>query len=84
MALTPEQRTLRARTAALARWAKEPPQMSAAQAGLRAKFEAEADPDGALEPAERKRRGECLRRAHMVRMSLRSSRIRAARKAAAS
>lgn len=77
--LTPEQLSLRGRIGALARWAKEDPQANAArgQAGLLAKFEREVDPDGQLPAAERRRRAECARRAHMARLALKSSRARA-------
>jgi hypothetical protein len=50
---------------------------------LLAKFEAEADPDGRLPDEERRRRAEHLRKAHMARMALASSRARAARKGGA-
>lgn len=78
MALTPEQRTQRARLAALTRWSREDPSTNAArgQAGLLARFEREVDPNGELAPAERLRRAEAARRAHMVRLAFRSSRIR--------
>jgi hypothetical protein len=38
-----------------------------------AKFEREADPDGTLDPAERKRRARHLLQAHMVRLAMRSA-----------
>lgn len=78
MSMTPEQRSQRARLAALSRWANENPAANAArgQAGLLAKFEREVDPDGVLAPTERTRRAEAARRAHMVRLSFRSSRNR--------
>ncbi|HET9255759.1 MAG TPA: hypothetical protein VFO16_11215 [Pseudonocardiaceae bacterium] len=47
-----------------------------------ARFEREADPDGVLEPAERARRAQAARRAHMQRLALASSKARHARKAA--
>ncbi|MGH3762078.1 hypothetical protein [Actinophytocola sp.] len=79
MALTPEQRSQRARLAALTRWAKENPAATAArgQAGLLARFEREVDPNNELAPAERTRRAECARKAHMARLALKSSRARA-------
>jgi len=84
MPLSPEQRSMRARVAALTRWSKEDPQHTAnrGQAGLLARFEREVDPDGKLAPAERRRRAEALRRAHMARLALRSSQARSARAAA--
>lgn len=84
MALTPEQRKLRAEIAAHARWSQEDPTDTAirAQAGLLARFEREVDPDNTLDPTERTRRAEHARRAHMKRLALRSSRVRARRAAA--
>ena len=83
MSLTPQQRRLRAQVAAHVQWASEPDRSArtkAARDGLLAKFEAEADPDGRLPAEERRRRAEHLRKAHMARMALASSRARAARK----
>ena len=81
MPLTREQRTLRARVAAHARWSKEDPAANAArgQAGLLARFEREVDPDGSLPPAERERRAQSAYRAHMGRLALASSKARARR-----
>lgn len=78
MSLTPEQRRLRAQLAANVRWSREDPSVNArrAQAGLVARFEREVDPDGTLPPAERARRVECARKAHMQRLALASSRAR--------
>lgn len=81
--LNPEQRRQRARLAALTRWSKEDPQLSAvrAQAGLLARFRREiaaTHPD--LPPAELDRRAEAARRAHMTRLAFVSSKARAARK----
>jgi hypothetical protein len=77
--LTPEQRILRARKAALDRWSREDPAANAArgQAGLIARFEREAreaDPDAP--GAEIARRAHCAYRAHMTALALRSSRAR--------
>lgn len=83
MALTPEQRTIRARIAAHTRWSREDPAATAAraQAGLMDKFRREVDPNNELPEAERERRAEAARRAHMQRLALASSKARAARKA---
>jgi hypothetical protein len=83
MPLTPEQRRLRAQAAAHARWAKESAvrQAQLGQNGLIEKFARDVDPDGVLDEKERYRRAESARRAHMLRMSLASSKARAARKA---
>lgn len=82
MALTPEQRTQRARIAALARWSKENPVEAAAkgQTGLLAKFLREVDPDEKLPETERYRRAEAARQAHMARLAFASSKARAARR----
>jgi hypothetical protein len=76
--LTPGQRSIRARIAAHARWAKEDPRATAerGQAGLLARFEREVDPDSQLPPAERRRRAESRRREHMARLGLASSKAR--------
>ncbi len=47
-----------------------------ARAGLRARFEREADPDGSLPEAERARRADLLFRAHMLRLAERSAAAR--------
>jgi hypothetical protein len=44
-------------------------------------FEEKVDPEGNLPPAERARRAESARKAHMLRLSLKSAKARAARKA---
>lgn len=71
---------MRARIAALARWSKEDPTPTAdrGQAGLLARFEREVDPDGTLPPAERVRRAEAARKAHMTRLAYASSKARTA------
>jgi hypothetical protein len=75
MALTAEQRTQRARLAALTRWSREDPGETArrGQAGLLAKFERQVDPESRLMPAERVRRAQAARRAHMVGLAYKSS-----------
>ena len=78
-ALPAEDRSLAGRIAASERWAREPDRAAAtaaARAGLRAKYEREADPDGSLPPAERARRADSLMRAHMLRMALKSKTAR--------
>lgn len=80
--LTPEQRSLRARIAANARWAKDGERKAnseRAQRGLLARFEREVDPDGTLPEAERVRRAENARQAHMQRLAFKSSKARARR-----
>lgn len=82
--LTPEQRSQRARIAALTRWSREDPTANAerGQRGLLDKFERDVDPDNELTPAERARRAESARRAHMARLSYASAQARARRKSA--
>lgn len=80
--LTPEQRVLRARVAAYARWSREDGRAQAqrAQAGLREKFVRqvrEQHPD--LAETEIQRRGECAYREHMSRLALASSKARTGR-----
>lgn len=81
--LTPEQRTQRARLAAYTRWSQEDPAANAArgQAGLLARFERQVDPNNELAPAERTRRAEAARRAHMLSLAFKSSRARSKRAA---
>lgn len=77
--LTPEQRSLRARQAVLESWANTSDPSARTKPGRDAafaKFERQVDPDGVLPAAERKRRAEAARRAHMQRLAYRSSRAR--------
>ena len=83
--LTPSQRRLRGKIASETRWANtsEDERRRAAhrgQAGLWASYERKVDPDGTLPPAERAKRAANLRRAHMAKVALASSKARAARK----
>lgn len=85
--LTPEQRSQRARIAALTRWAAEDPKANAdrGQRGLLAKFLREVDAAAAakgetLTDVERHRRAEAARKAHMARLAFASAKARAARK----
>lgn len=47
------------------------------------RFEREVDPDGTLDPAERARRAKHARKAHMLRLALKSAKVRRERKGAA-
>ena len=78
MALSPQQRTLRAQIAANTRWSREDPREGTkpARAGYARRFELEVDPDGTLPQIERKRRAAAAMRAHMQRLALASSRAR--------
>lgn len=84
--LTPEERRLRAQIAANTRWSREDPAGTGlrAQAGLLARFEREVDPDRSLSEAERTRRVESARRAHMQRLALASVKARRSRAVARS
>jgi hypothetical protein len=83
MALTPEQRSIRASIAAHSRWSGEDPKvaMKKPRAGFEARFERQVDPDRLLSAAERKRRAKAAMRAHMARLALASSRARSKAKA---
>lgn len=54
---------------------------SAARAAFMAKFEDEVDPGCVLDPAERATRASAAMKAHMLRLSLRSRRVRRERAA---
>jgi hypothetical protein len=78
-ARTPEERALVARIGAAERWGRCPDRVAAtepARAGLRAKFAAEVDPDGTMDPAEVERRVDSLHHAHMLRMTLAAKQAR--------
>lgn len=50
------------------------------RAAFNSKFERLVDPDGVLDPAERGRRAEHLRKAHFARLALKSAQARRARR----
>lgn len=83
MPLTPAQRSQRARIAAHTRWARDGERKANAQrgqAGLLTKFLTEVDAvTPGLPEAERIRRAESLRRAHMAKLAFQSSRARTLR-----
>lgn len=77
--LTPEQRSQRARIAALTRWAAEDPQANAerGQRGLQDRFRREiAESNPGLSAAEIDRRADAAFRAHMARIAFASSKAR--------
>jgi hypothetical protein len=77
--LTPEQRTLRAKIAAHARWSKvvdRTAETAPARKALHDRLAAEVDPDNLLDPVERAKRVDSAVKAHMLRLSLKSSRAR--------
>jgi hypothetical protein len=79
-ALTPEQRSLRARLAAHQRWANTGDRSAAtapAREAAASRFERQVDPDGVLSPVERAARAESAKRAYFTRLALQSSRARA-------
>lgn len=81
MALTPEQRSMRARIAANARWAREDSRahggaMARARAAFEARFVDEVDPDRQLSEDDRTRRVRNARAAYYSRLQLASSRAR--------
>lgn len=79
MASTPAERRLAAQIAAHESWAQTPDRSARtakARAALMAKFEAQADPEGKMLPAERARRAEHLRKAHFQRLALASAKAR--------
>jgi hypothetical protein len=76
MALTPTQRTLRARLAAHTLHAAGGTNTGPARAAFLGRFELEVDPDDALEPAERARRAEHARKAYFTRLALKSAQVR--------
>lgn len=84
-ALTPEQRAMRARLAAHAMHARyDTAKVSKpGRDAFLARFEREVDPDGVMPVAERLRRAEHAKRAHMTRLALRSARTRRMRSAEA-
>lgn len=53
---------------------------SAARAAFADSFAREVDPEGVLPPGERDRRAMAAKKAHMVRLALRSSQVRAQRR----
>ena len=85
MAASPTVARLSASHAALSRWAHEPDRSGAtapARAAFLAKFELEVDPEGRLDPDERRRRAVTARKAHMVRLALGRAVAREAKKSA--
>jgi hypothetical protein len=83
-ALTPAERSLRARIAVHTSWAQTTDRAARTAPARRAavqRFERQVDPDGTLKPAERRRRAEQAMRAHMARLALRSAQARRRKKA---
>jgi hypothetical protein len=79
----PQDRSLIASIAAHAKWAGTPDTSAAtapARQAFRDRFEREVDPDGALDPSERRRRAEHARRAYFTRLALASAKARRAKR----
>lgn len=82
MALTPQQRILRAKLAAHALHATgNRAGVNAMNASRMARYERQVDPEGKLMPPERRRRAEAAMRSHMHSLALKSSVARSKRKA---
>ena len=81
--LSPAERSLRARLAAYAMHAQHDTRRTSAngRAAFLARFEADVDPDGRLDPEERRRRAEHARSAYFARLALASVATRRARRA---
>lgn len=80
------QRTLAAQVAAHTRWAHTADRQAATAPARQAfadRFERQVDPDGVLAPAERARRAQSARKAHMLRLAAKSAETRRRRRTAA-
>jgi hypothetical protein len=83
MALSPSQRALRASIASNTGWANTADPSKRTEPGRKAflrRFEDEVDPDRVLPAAERRRRAEYAKRAHMARLAFLSAKARRRRK----
>lgn len=83
--LTSHERSLRARVASHISWAMtqdRSARTAPARDAFMARFEREVDPDRVLEPSERARRAEHLRKAHMTSLALKSAKARRAKASA--
>ncbi len=77
--MTPAERSLRARIAAHTSWANtvDPAARTApARQAALDRFEKQVDPDGTMAPHERARRAESARKAHFLKMALKSHEAR--------
>ena len=81
--VSPAERSLHARMAAYAMHARHDSRQTSApgRAAFLARFEADVDPDGRLDPEERRRRAEHARSAYFARLALASVAARRARRA---
>ena len=80
--IDPKEMALRGRVGAFRLHATHDPRVTTAKAraAFLARFEAEVDPDGTLDPAERHRRALAARRAYFTRLALRSAQARRRRR----
>jgi hypothetical protein len=79
---THEERSLGGRAGAHESWARTADRTARTEPGRRTfmeSFERQVDPDRVMDPVERARRAEHLRKAHFARMALRSAQVRRAR-----
>lgn len=78
MAMSPSERTMRAKLAAHTKWATTDPVegTAAARAAFLDRFELEVDPDCKLDLAERQRRAGHARKAYFAKLALRSAQAR--------
>lgn len=79
MALTPAERRLRSQLGAHAQWARtddRTARTAAARAAFHKRFENQVDPHGVLDPAERAKRAEHARQAHMLKLAMASAKAR--------
>jgi hypothetical protein len=84
IALSPTERSLRARLAAHAMQSQHDAReiTAKARAAFLLRFERQAGPDGLLPPAERQRRAQQLRSAYFAQLALAAAKARRARRAA--
>jgi hypothetical protein len=78
-AQTPAERSMIGQLGAHAQWARcedRTARTAAARSGFYKRFENEVDPDGVLDPAERAKRAEHARQAHMLKMAMASAKAR--------
>jgi hypothetical protein len=81
--LSPEQKSQRSRIGAYVQRSRTPDKAAHTEPARRAflaKFEAEVDPDGTLDPVERAQRAEYARKAYFARLAFASAKARAAKK----
>ena len=81
--LSPAERSLRARIAALACHAQGKTNTVAARAAFESRWDRQVDPDRLLDPSIRQTRAAAARRLYFARLALASSRARAGREKAA-